>query len=50
MDLIMLVNFADARERHLSEYEQLLSSSGFTLLEVVPLPSGFSILDCRPSR
>jgi orsellinic acid C2-O-methyltransferase len=48
MDLIMLVNFADARERYLHEYERLLASSGFELHDVVPLPSGFSILDCRP--
>jgi len=48
MDLIMLVNFADARERYLREYEELLDSSGFAVHEVVPLPSGFSILDCRP--
>lgn len=49
MDLIMLVNFADARERYLGEYEELLDSTGFALHEVVSLPSGFSILDCRPS-
>jgi orsellinic acid C2-O-methyltransferase len=47
MDLIMLVNFADARERHLREYEQLLATAGFEVHEVVTLPSGFSILDCR---
>jgi hypothetical protein len=47
MDLIMLVNFADARERHLQEYEQLLAGSGLVVHDVVPLPSGFSILDCR---
>jgi O-methyltransferase domain len=47
MDLIMLVNFADARERDLGEYEELLESTGFAVHEVVPLPSGFSILDCR---
>jgi orsellinic acid C2-O-methyltransferase len=46
-DLIMLVNFADARERHLAEYEALLESSGFALHRVMALPSGFSILDCR---
>jgi len=49
MDLVMLVTFADARERYLGEYEELLGSTGFTLHEVVSLPSGFSILDCRPS-
>ena len=49
MDLIMLVNFADARERYLGEYKELLDSTGFALHEVVSLPSGFSILDCRPS-
>jgi hypothetical protein len=46
--ILMLVNFADARERYLDEYEQLLGSCGFAVHEVVPLPSGFSILDCRP--
>jgi orsellinic acid C2-O-methyltransferase len=50
MDLIMLVNFADARERHLHEYEDLLAGSGFAVHEVVSLPSGFSILDCRVGR
>jgi O-methyltransferase domain len=48
MDLTMLVNFADARERYLGEYEELLVGSGFTVHEIVRLPSGFSILDCRP--
>jgi O-methyltransferase domain len=48
MDLVMLVNFADARERRLGEYEQLLHDGGFALHDVVPLPSGFSMLDCRP--
>jgi hypothetical protein len=48
LDLIMLVNFADARERYLAEYKQLLEGSGFAVHDVVPLPSGFSILDCRP--
>jgi hypothetical protein len=48
MDLVMLVNFADACERQLGEYEQLLNGGGFTLRDVVPLPSGFSMLDCRP--
>jgi SAM-dependent methyltransferase len=49
MDLSMLVNFAVARERYLDEYEQLLARSGFAVHGVVPLPSGSSILDCRPS-
>ena len=48
MDLRMLVNFGGARERHLAEYEALLGSGGFAVHEVVALPSGFSILDCRP--
>jgi hypothetical protein len=45
----MLVNFADARERRLGEYEQLLGGSGFAVHDVLTLPSGFSILDCRAS-
>lgn len=48
MDLGMLVNFGDARERYLEEYEELLASCGFAVHEVVELPSGFSVLDCRP--
>ncbi len=48
LDLIMMVNFGDARERHLTEYRQLVEASGFRIHGVVPLPSGFSILDCRP--
>jgi O-methyltransferase domain len=47
LDLIMLVNFADARERRLDEYEQLLDDSGLRLERVVPLPSGFSVLSAR---
>ena len=49
MDLTMLVNFADARERRLDEYEELLASGGFAIGEVLPLPSGFSILEARPA-
>jgi hypothetical protein len=48
-DLIMLVNFANARERHQHEYEALLADSGFALHDAVPLRAGFSILDCRIS-
>jgi hypothetical protein len=47
MDLIMLVNFADARERRLHEYEELLAAAGFAVQDVISLPSGFSVLDCR---
>jgi hypothetical protein len=47
MDLGMLVNFGDARERYLEEYEGLLGSCGFVVHEVIGLPSGFSVLDCR---
>ena len=48
MDLSMLINFADARERSQDEYHALLTSCGFTIHQVVQLPSsGFSILDCR---
>ena len=46
MDLTMLVNFADARERHLGEYEELLETSGFAVQDVVSLPGGFSIIEC----
>jgi orsellinic acid C2-O-methyltransferase len=49
MDLVMLVIFADARERHLHEYEHLLAGSGFAVHDVVPLPSGFSIIEARPA-
>jgi hypothetical protein len=48
MDLIMLVNFADARERRRDEYERLLGDAGLQLEQVVALPSGFSILSARP--
>lgn len=49
MDLIMLVNFADARERTIAEYDQLLTTSGFAIHRIIELPSsGFSILDCTP--
>ena len=37
-----------ARERYLEEYQELLGSCGFTVHEVIALPSGFSLLDCRP--
>jgi hypothetical protein len=48
MDLGMLVNFGDARERYLEEYEELVGSCGLAVHEVIGLPSGFSVLDCRP--
>ena len=48
-DLHMLVTFGDARERTLSEYEQLLGHSGFSLVDVVPLSIGCSILVCEAS-
>ena len=47
-DLNMLVNFGDAVERSLSEYESLLGEAGFALDSVIALASGFSILECRP--
>ena len=47
LDLTMLVNFADARERHLGEYVALLADTGFAVEQVISLPSGFSVLDCR---
>jgi hypothetical protein len=47
MDLGMLVNFGDARERYLDEYEELLGSCRFAVHEMIGLPSGFSVLDCR---
>ncbi len=46
-DLNMLVNFGDAVERSLAEFELLLGKAGFAVQDVVALPSGFSILDCR---
>jgi len=48
MDLGMLVYFGDAWERYLKEYQELLGSCGFAIHEVITLPSGFSLLDCRP--
>jgi hypothetical protein len=48
MDLGMLVNFGDARERYLEEYEELLGGCGFAVHEAIGLPSGFSVLNCRP--
>jgi O-methyltransferase len=47
-DLNMLVNFGDAVERSLADYERLLRDSGFSLAEVIALQSGFSVLDFRP--
>lgn len=49
-DLRMLVNFAVARERSLEEYAALLESCGFALHEVIGLPLGTSVLDCRLPR
>lgn len=49
MDLTMLVNFAEGRERTLTEYGRLLSRSGFAIRQTIELPSsGFSVLDCTP--
>lgn len=46
-DLNMLVNGAAAAlERSLTEYDQLLSESGFVIEDVIHLPSGFSIISC----
>ncbi len=47
MDLGMLVNFGDARERYLEEYEELLGGCDFAVHEAIGLPSGllFSIAD-----
>jgi hypothetical protein len=45
---LMLVNFADSRERSLDEYERLLGDSGFALEQAIALPASFSILDFRP--
>jgi hypothetical protein len=51
MDLNMLVNFGDARERTLQEYESLLAGGGLVIDRVIELPfSRFSILDCRPEH
>jgi hypothetical protein len=32
---------------YLEEYEELLGGCGFAVHEVIGLPSGFSVLDCR---
>jgi protein-L-isoaspartate O-methyltransferase len=48
MDLMMLVNFADARERRLDEYRELVESCGFSIHAATALPSAYSIIDCRP--
>ena len=47
MDLGMLVNFGDARERYLDEYEELLGSCGFAVHEMIGSHLGlaFSIAD-----
>ena len=50
MDLTMLVNFGDARERSLDEYRDLLDATGFALERAIALPSRFSILECRPRQ
>ena len=50
MDLTMLVNFGDARERSLDEYRELLDATGFALELAIALPSRFSILECRPRQ
>jgi hypothetical protein len=50
MDLTMLVNFGDARERSLDEYRELLDATGFALERAIALPSRFSILECRPRQ
>jgi hypothetical protein len=48
-DLNMLVNLG-GKERTRAEFEALLSGSGFTVSEVVPLPpSGFCLIEAVPS-
>jgi hypothetical protein len=47
-DLTMLVNFGDAAERSLAEFEALLAASGFALEGTFELPVNFTGIDCRP--
>ena len=49
-DINMLVNFGEAAERSLSEYERLLRECGFAPHNVTSLQSGFSIIHCTPHR
>jgi SAM-dependent methyltransferase len=47
MDLRMLV-FYGGRERDRTEYESLAQRGGLTVASWTTLPSGFSVMDCRP--
>ena len=48
LDLIMLTSFG-GKERTVGEYRQLLTSAGFQLTKVCPLPTDVMILEARPS-
>ena len=47
MDMIMLC-FADGRQRTRSEHEQLLDKAGFRLERVIPTMADVSILEAVP--
>ena len=47
VDLNMLV-ITGGRERTKAEYEALLHRAGFTLTQIVPTASPFSVIEARP--
>jgi len=49
IDLEMLVMTRSGRERTEAEFREILQRSGFTLVQVTPLPSGNSLLEAVPA-
>jgi hypothetical protein len=48
LDMMMLLYFGEARQRAVSEYEDLFRASRFELTRVLPTRSAFGIVEARP--
>jgi hypothetical protein len=49
MDMQMMAMFGSARERTEAEFGELLTTSGFAPLRLIPTKSPVSILEAQPS-
>ena len=47
VDMVMLMFFGEARQRTIDEYKQLLDSTHFALVRVLPTGGAFSIVEAR---
>ena len=48
IDLMMKLLFHHAKERYQSQWDALLSASGFKIMRVHPLRAMFSVIECQP--